>query len=217
MKKIVYFIILSLVIFSSKAAYADEYNQENTIQKAILIEDYIKKHKIRIEEFIEKYEISDTSYLQNDIKVLDESIKALNKIKNSEIKNEKSEEIIQAILKRIKLINEELKEKLNYEKLNFEKRLKTKKDIYSSLWVKISKKIDEVNIKIAKNLFKDTQVLSLKESRVKEHLIKLNNESKKLKYFWNINFKSEKEIKDSFVRILNNIKREVSLMNSSLK
>jgi hypothetical protein len=45
----------------------------------------------------------------------------------------------------------------------------------------------------------------------------LNNESKKLKYFWNINFKSEKEIKDSFVRILNNIKREVSLMNSSLK
>jgi hypothetical protein len=133
MKKIVYFIILSLVIFSSKAAYADEYNQENTIQKAILIEDYIKKHKIRIEEFIEKYEISDTSYLQNDIKVLDESIKALNKIKNSEIKNEKSEEIIQAILKRIKLINEELKEKLNYEKLNFEKRLKTKKDIYSSL------------------------------------------------------------------------------------
>jgi len=133
MKKIVYFIILNLIIFSSRAVYAEEYNQENTIQKVILIEDYIKKHKIRIEEFIEKYEILDTNYLKNDIKVLDESITALNKIKNSEVKNEKSEEIIQAILKRIKVINEELKKKLNYEKLNFEKRLKTKKNIYSKL------------------------------------------------------------------------------------
>ena len=47
--------------------------------------------------------------------------------------------------------------------------------------------------------------------------MRLNKESKKLKYFWKINFKSEKEIKDSFVRILKNIKREIKIMKNTLK
>lgn len=217
MKKIVYFMIFTLSILSSINVLADDNNNENAISRATLIETYIKKHKIRIEEFIKKYNIKDTGYLQKNIKELNESIIALNKIKNSEITSEKSEKIIQAIIKRIKYINENLKKKLNSEKLNFEHNLKKKKEIYSSLWIKIAKKIDAINIKIAKKIFKNDKILSLKESKIKNYLIKLNNENKKLKYFWNINFKSEKEIKDSFMRILNNIKIDVNLMKNSLK
>jgi uncharacterized membrane protein YqhA len=82
MKKIVYFIvfILSITTFNNVLAYNN--NDENTITKAILIETYIQKHKVRIEEFIKKYNIKDTSHLQANIKELDESIIALNKIKN---------------------------------------------------------------------------------------------------------------------------------------
>jgi len=218
MKKIVYFIVFILSIVSSTNVLAGEYNNtENTITKANLIESYIQKHKLRIENFINKYNIKDTSHLQDSIKELNESITALNKIKNGEIDPNKSEEIINAIIKRIKYINEDLKRKLNTEKIAFEKTLKKKKDIYSNLWIKISEKIDDINIKIAKKVLIKNKILSEEELKVKEHLIRLNKESKKLKYFWNINFKSEKEIKDSFVRILNNIKREVNEMKKSLK
>ena len=218
MKKIVYFMVFILSIVSSTNVLAGEYNNtENTITKANLIESYIQKHKLRIENFINKYNIKDTSHLQDSIKELNESIIALNKIKNGEIDPNKSEEIINAIIKRIKYINEDLKRKLNTEKIAFEKTLKKKKYIYSNLWKKISEKIDDINIKIAKKVLTKDKILSEEELKVKEHLIKLNKESKKLKYFWNINFKSEKEIKDSFVRILNNIKREVNEMKKSLQ
>jgi len=217
MKKIVYFIIFILSILSINNVLAATYNNENIIKKAVLIEDYIKKHKIRIEDFIQKYNIKDTSYLKESINELDESIIALNKIKNSEIPIEQSEKIIQTILKRIKDINDKLKDKLYIEKNNFDNRLKSTRNEYSILWNKISNKINDINIKIAKNIFKNDRVLTLKESNIKKSLIKLNKESKKLKYFWHINFKSEKEIKNSFIRILNNIKRELNLMNTYLK
>ena len=217
MKKIVYFIIFILSVFLHVDVLANENNESNTIQKAILIENYIIKHKIRIEDFIKKYNIKNISNLENNIKELDESIAALNKIKNSEVQIEKSEEIMTAIIKRIKYINENLKEILNIEKINFESNLKNKKIIYSKIAIKIADKIDDINIKIAKKILVNNDSLSLRESNIKENLIKLNKESKKLKYFWNINFNSEKEIKESFIRILNNIKRELLLMKKSLK
>ena len=216
MRKIVYFLLISLIISVSNIVNAEN-NQDNTIKKAILVESYIKKHKEKIEKFIEKYDIKNKEYIKNDIKELNESILALNKIKNSEINKQKSEEIIQAIIKRIKSINNNLKEKLSIEKILFEKNLKRKKKIYSILWNKLSNKIDEINIKIIKSIFSNTKISNQNKEKIKNNLIKLNKESKKLKYFWKINFKSEKEIKDSFVRILKNIKREVKLMKKSLK
>ncbi len=216
MKKIIYFIIFMFVLGTSTLVQASEDSQNNSIKKAILIETYIKKHKTRIEQFIKKYNIKDLSYLEDDIKELNESIKALNKIKTSEIPINDSDEIIKAILKRIKSVNENLKKQLSIEKNKFENNLKKKKYIYSKLWIKISNKIDNINIKIVKTILIKNKTTKLKESNIRNHLIKLNKESKKLKYFWKINFKSEKEIKDSFVRILNNIKREVNLMKKTL-
>ncbi len=217
MKKIVSIILFTLFIIQINNTVFSEYNQDNTISKAILVETYIIKHKERIKNFIKKYKIQNSKTLENDIKELDESIIALNKIKNWETNSSQSEDIINAIIKRIKIINEDLKINLNNQKLSFEYNLKKKKSTYSLLWLKISEKIDAINIKIAKALLKTENADMLEWNEIKEHLIKLNKESKKLKYFWNIDFKSEKEIKDSFVRILNNIKREVNEMKKSLK
>ena len=216
MKKIIYFLLFSLVISISNTVYASK-NQDNIIKKAVLVENYIKKHKEKIEKFIDKYDIKDSKYIKNNIKELNESILALNKIKNSQISNEKSEEIIKTILKRIKYINENLKEKLIIEQQLFEKNLKRKKEIYSRLWDKLSNKIDQINIKIIKSIYSNNKISNEKKEKIKNNLMRLNKESKKLKYFWKINFKSEKEIKDSFVRILKNIKREVKIMKNTLK
>lgn len=195
----------------------NQINTQNNIEKAVLIEDYIKRHKNNIENFINKYNLKNNDELESEIKVLTESIKALEKIKTTQIEKEKAEEIIKAVLVRIKKTNESLKTKLKIEKELFEKKLKQKQELYGKLWIKIAQKIDSINLKIAQNIFKNKEVLSMKESKIREHLIKLNKESKKLKNFWNIQFKSENEIKDSFVRILNNIKRDVNLMKVTIK
>lgn len=219
MKKIIYLILFNILLIFSCNSFAIEieYNTESNIWKAILVEDYIKTHKEKIEDFISKYNISEDDEINKNINILNESIEALQKIQNLEIEKQKAEEIIQAIIKRIKIVNNNLKINLEIKKADFEKKLLKKKENYSKLWIKLSNKIDDINIKIARNIFKDKEVLSLKESKIKQNLIQLNKESIKLKNLWNIDFKSEKEIKDSLIRILTNIKREVNSMKNNLK
>ena len=219
MKKIIYLVLINTLLIFSCNSYDNEieYNTESNIWKAVLVEDYIKKHKEKIENFILKYDISEDDDINKNLNILNESIEALQKIQNWEIENQKSEEIIQAIIKRVKIVNDNLKINLEIKKSEFEKKLLKKKENYSKLWIKLSNKIDEINIKIARNVFKDKTVLSLKESKIKQNLIQLNKESIKLKNLWNIEFKSEKEIKDSLIRILTNIKREVNSMKNNMK
>ena len=219
MKKIIYFILFIMLFLSSGYQFTTnaEFNTESNIKKAILVEDYILRHKNKIEEFIKKYSLPVNSNLAKDIEVLDESIEALRKIQNTNIDKLKAENIIQAIIIRIKNVNESLEAELRKEKSIYEAKIEKKLKAYSVLWIKLSDKIDSINLKIAQNIFKDKKVLSLKESKIKLNLIKLNKESQKLRNFWNINFKSEKEIKDSFIRILKNIKREITLMKNTLK
>ena len=219
MKKIVYFILfISFFLFSSNSyAISGIYNTESNIKKAILVEDYIIKHRGRIENFIIKYGIENNNVLINELKWLNESIEALQKIQNTSIEKEIAEDIMKAILIRIKKINENLKKQLKIEKDKFQKKLDKKKNIYSKLWIKLSDKINNINLKIAKKIYKNDSILSLKEWKIKKNLINLNIQSLKLRNFWSINFKSEKEIKETFINILKKIKIEVSEMKSILK
>ena len=219
MKKIVYFILfISFFLFSSNSyAISGIYNTESNIKKAILVEDYIIKHRGRIENFIIKYEIENNNVLISELKWLNESIEALQKIQNTSIEKEIAEDIMKAILIRIKKINENLKKQLKIEKDKFQKKINKKKDIYSKLWIKLSDKINNINLKIAKKIYKNDSILSLKEWKIKKNLINLNIQSLKLRNFWSINFKSEKEIKETFINILKKIKIEVSEMKSILK
>jgi len=63
MKKIVYFILfITLFLLSSNVnAENSYYNTESNVKNAILVEDYIVRHKERIQEFINKYDIKETS------------------------------------------------------------------------------------------------------------------------------------------------------------
>ncbi|MFC1797715.1 hypothetical protein ACFLY2_00580 [Patescibacteria group bacterium] len=135
MKKIVYYIlfILFFIISGNVFALENEYNTESNIKKAILVEDYITKHKFKIEEFIKKYEINNDILFSKDINELNESIYALQKIQNTDVKKEVAEDIMRAVLVRIKNINDSLKVKLKAEKEKIERKLKAKKKLYSEL------------------------------------------------------------------------------------
>lgn len=218
MNKIVYFILFNLLLLFSNNIFASDiiYNTESNIQKAVLVEWYISRNKDKINAFVKKYYILNNSSIQNNINELDESIIALKKIQNKDIEKQKADDILQAVMNRIKNVNESLKKQLEIEKNLFEKNLKIKKDSFSKLWFILAEKIKNINLKTTKNIFKNKSSLSVKELKIKQNLVRLNIESQKLKNFWNVNFKSEKEIKDSFVRILQNIKREINFMKQNL-
>jgi hypothetical protein len=135
MNKIVYFILFSLLFLFSSNIYASLiiYNTEYNVQKAILVEDYISRHKDKINDFIKKYYIANNPSLEKDINELEESILALKKIQNTSIEKQQAEEILEAVINRIKDVNESLKFKLEAEKSIFEKNLQTKKNTFSKL------------------------------------------------------------------------------------
>lgn len=218
MKKVVYFIIFNavLLLFSKTFALEVEYNTEYNIKRAILVEDYVIRHKEKIDNFLKNYNIVGDDNLYNDLKIINESIDALRKIQNINVEKKKADDVMQAVLDRIKIVNEDLKVKLKIEKEIFQKKLNLKKQTYALLWKKISDKIYNINLKIAKNIIKQNSTLSLKELDIKNNLINLNRESQKLSNFWDLDFNSEKEMRIAFVQILKNIKNEITSMNETL-
>jgi hypothetical protein len=123
-----------LFLFSNNIfALETEYNTESNIKKAILIEDYIIRHKTKIKNIIKKYNIDSNSNINKNIIDLNKSISILKKLQNKSIKKDTADEIIELILNDIKENNEDLKIKLKIEKQKFEKKLNDKKLIYSKL------------------------------------------------------------------------------------
>jgi len=219
MKKIVYFLLFVLIFTLSNNVFSFdiEYNTSSNVKKALLVEDYISRHKGKIDSFIKKYNIFNNKTIIKNINELDESILALKKIQNTNIDKIKADEILLAVLNRIKKTNESLKIQLKIEKDIFEQNLKSKKNAFSKLWIKIANKINSINLIIAKKIFKNKDNLSEKELLLKQNLINLNKESLKLKNFSNITFKSESSIKETFVEILQKIKLEINSMKKILK
>lgn len=219
MKKVIYIIlfIAFFMSFNNVIASNNEYNINSNIKKAILVENYIKNHKAKIDAFIVKYDIKSDPVLEKSINELDKYIQILQKIQKSNINKENNDKVISLVIKNIKKTNESLKLKLKYEKRRYEYNLKRKKEIYWKLWIRLSIKIDDINLKIANKVLKSKNISIQKKLEIKQSLVKLNRESQKLKKISNINFKSEKEIKDSFIRVLKNIKREVNYMKLWIK
>jgi hypothetical protein len=131
MKKIIYIILFALLFLLPSNIFAS--NTNVNIEKAILVENYIKKHKERIKGFIIKYELKNDSVLNNSLKELNESIIALEQIQNTNIENKKADKIINAIIIRVKNINEELKIKFRKAKKEFKNKIILKKQLYSKL------------------------------------------------------------------------------------
>lgn len=215
MKKIFTFLCIALLFLSFSTVWAID-NESNS-KKVGLIEDYISKHKLNIEELIDKYQITNNPIIDENVLILNQSLEAVQKLKQETYDDNKVENVLQDIIKRVKQVNSSLKEELKYERRKFEIKLAQKQEVYNTLWKKLSSKIYDINLRVAKKIFKNKTVLSLKESNIKLHLINLNQESIKLKNFWQINFRSQKEMRDAFASILANIKTEVNLMKKELK
>lgn len=215
MKKFVYVIIWSLCSFLIPflwvhASIWDELiiNESVSKEKIELIEDYITKHKRKIELFAKKYEIKNNKQLNASINDLSDMIIILRKLKNNSLEQPRIDEIVQKIVEKLKQINWELKPILKDSKEVFEQKLHKKSQQYSFLWAKVWEQLDRLIKNTIENLNKKNLAHSQKKNIITA-LINLEKESKKLKNFQNIPFSNQKEMKDWFLRILKNIKREL--------
>jgi len=215
--KILLFICLIFNITKVYVEDINEYSNKSNIEKTILIEKYLTDHKLKIKNFAKKYNMENDSDLVENLNKIDYLISSLNKIQINNIWYDNEKIAINTILNEIKKINEELKNLLKKKKELFDQWIKKKVDFYSELWIRISTRLDEINIKLKLSKLKEKQILTIKESKLKNSLIKLENISRKLKRFENIKFNSEEEVKTSFIRILKELRTEIKELKKNLK
>lgn len=211
MQKVLLLALFIISFFQVPYISAESTNdsQKEIILRAELIQKYIVQHKENIQNFIDEYNIKNNISLDRKLQELNTFSILIYKIQTWQIKWNNAKKSINQILTGIKRINEEFKWLLKKEKEIFENKLIKRKVLYSKVWLQLSQKLDQINIQIAKKVLDWKTNLSDREKQLRIHMIRLNNESKKLQNINNIPFKSEQEIKQAFIRILKNIRREM--------
>lgn len=217
MNKVIFLICMFLSLFHVEILHAEENNKNQTILQAELLSKYVVKHSLNIENFKKKYNISDSSQINNQLQKLQKYQLVLQKIQEKRITGEVAKKSMHDILKNIKIINSQLKYSFIEEKKNYELRLEKKKKWYASAGKKLSKQLDTINIKIAKKILQNKSNLSSREKRIKNHLIILNQESKKLSTIESKTFETEEELKNYFVQILKKVRTEMIALKKTLK
>lgn len=219
MKTFVKLLLILWWLFNITQAYVDEidpYSWKSNIEKTILIEKYLIEHKTKIVNFSIKYNAEKDTEINNSIDKIDYLIESLNKIQNNNLDEETENLVITTILNEVKKVNDSLKTILKKKKNSFELNLRVKKDFYSNLWYKLSFKIEEIHSAMYDKKVYEKKILTERELKIKTSLKKLWNLAKDLKYFWNNQFNSEEEIKSSFIKILKDIKTQISILKTNI-
>lgn len=207
MKNFFKLLILLITIFSYNSWYS--YDLEENFQNVDLIEKYLQNHRIKINTVINKYNLENDTEIKVELSRIDNILSTINKIKSKKIDNKKEDEIIKIIINEIKSINNELKISLKIKIDNHEKELEKTIKVYHEIWLKISKKLDELYTKFYKKDLNEKRVITIEESKLKNSINNLYSSSKKLSKFDKIKFTNKEEVKESFIRILREIKDDI--------
>ena len=208
MKTFVKILLILWWLLNITQAYVDEidpYSWKSNVEKTILIEKYLIEHKTKIVNFSIKYNAERDTEINRSIDKIDYLIESLNKIQNNNLDVETEDLAITTILNEVKKINDSLKT-----------TLKKKKDSFGNLAYKLSFKIEEIHSLMYDKKIYEKKILTERELKIKTSLKKLSNLSKDLKYFWNNQFNSEEEIKTLFIKILKDIKNQISILKSNI-
>lgn len=219
MKKLAKILLILLWITYFNTAYMveeDPYVWKSNIEKTILMWKYLNWHRENIINFANKYELLDDEDINKYIEKIDFLIDSLNKIQSNNFDKDREDLLISTILNEIKKTNEQLKVVLIIKKNNFEKDIKVKKEMYSKIANKLSIKILEIHNLLYNDELKNKKILSENEVRLKNALNKIENLSKRLKYFSYIEFEKPSQIKDEFLYILKQIKEQINIIKKNM-
>lgn len=219
MKKLAKILLILLWILYFNTAHMEEidpYDWKSNIEKTILMWKYLTWHRENIINFAIKYELESDIDIKKYIDKIDYLINSLNKIQTNNLDKDREDLLISAILNEIKKINEQLKVILIIKKNGFEKDLKIKKEMYSKIAHKLSFKILEIHDLLYNKELQEKKILSENEIKLKNALKQIETLSKKLKYFSYIEFEKPSQIKEEFLKILKQIKEQISIIKKNI-
>ncbi|MDD3302529.1 MAG: hypothetical protein PHN31_03160 [Candidatus Gracilibacteria bacterium] len=215
MKKVLSFIILSTLIIVNQVfaiSYYDEIkltndpsipNNDTNINGAKLIEKYLVNLKNEIVSFNEKYDINKDSETVNFFKTLDKMISSLRKIQTTNIERNSAVEVMNSVVKDLKTLNPKVKNYLKNKKMAIQIETKNVKNNYINFSYKLSVSLTtftkNISSKISKNKNKNAIIV---------HLKNLGVENNRLLTFSDLDFNNPSEVKNAFISILSNIKKE---------
>lgn len=180
------------------------------------IELYIKKHKKDIRAIIQKYDLKSNQDLQDWISSLDNLLEIIKKVKQSNISEENKEQIRVYLSEEIIKINSILKPVLKQAKKDFDIKIKELKEPYIELSEKISYLLEKISSLISKSKL-NKEILSLKESILKENIDRIKVIEKSFREFSNLTFYSEEEIKMYLKKLIEETKKEIFILRNNLK
>ncbi len=220
MKKIIgaflFIIFLLNVNWTTALVYEDNVKIDSNFSEFWLLEEYLKNHKNKILWFQEKYQIYDNQ----KINFLVYQIEDLEKIAGNIYKNKKIDYdrklVWDQIVKKLKNINIQLKEILTYEKYKFEQNLNKKHKAYSQIWEEIWSSIyKKINQQI--EIIKKSDLTTQNKLKIVIHLRNLEKNALYLKNFKNKNFTNQEDMKKSFTKVFQEIKKDLWEINNLLQ
>jgi len=219
MKKLAKILLILLWILYFNTLHTnveDPYIWKSNIEKTILMWKYLNWHRENIINFATKYEIENDLDIKKYVDKIDFLIDSLNKIQTNNLDKEREDLLISTILNEIKKINEQLKVVLIIKKNSFENDLKIKKEMYTQIAYKLSFKIVEIHSMLYNKELQEKKILSENEVKLKNALKQIETLSKKLKYFSYIEFEKPSQVKWEFVKILKQIKEQISIIKKNM-
>lgn len=198
-----YITIFILLLSFNTSFWEEEYESYENLE---LIENYLIKHKNNIEKIVNQYELENNKSISWQIWKIDYLIQSIEKIKNSNINENNKDKARKTIINEIKDINIELKNTLKKEINKYNSDMDKTISTYHEIWVKLSKKIDTIYLKFYNSELENKKVLTISESKLKNSIKNLSKISKKLNEFDKIKFTKKEEIKESFIRLLKELR-----------
>lgn len=212
-----FFKIIFLILWLFSFILPNTVFSESEDEKIELLERYIKNYKKNINKLTKKYKIEKSEELLENLKSIDLSLEIIKKAKEKDLTNEEKNEIIKYLTKNLKDLNNKSKEILKKWKLEFEEKINKSKKYYHNLLLKLAEKLDLIIDYIYKTKLDNKRILNLKESILKENLWKLEKLSFSFRYFWNLEFSSEEDVKEKFKEIISETKKIILKIKSNLK
>ncbi len=181
-------------------------NTQTNIDWAKLIELYLSNLKKEITIFINKYQIWKDDNLNNFLIKIDKMISSLKKIQTVSLEKANADEVMRSIVKDLKILNPKIKIYLKNKKEEVCINTENIKKRYISISNKFSKSLSLFTQKLT-YIINNSNYKNKKE--ILQYIEKIKIENNKLLDFKYNFFNNPLEVKERFLRILNNIKTNI--------
>lgn len=188
---------------------------EQNITEASLLQTYVTRYRENINNTYESYSSQESTIIENTDKILGNMNKVLRSIQQNNIAPEVANEVMQSIVRDLKIINSRMKVFLQQQRDIHDQNLSDKKAQYEEIGLKISKILDTLISWHTKKLIQ-IESLSERQKNLVKVLVKIQEENSKINEFSGIRFEDESQMKIYFQNIIINIRKEVQNMKKYL-